>query len=187
MPAHVIDRGINRMTIFQDTQDHEYFLAILRAVARVNHLFVHSYVLMTNHYHAVATPASPQSLPLSMQKLNGEYVRYFNKRYRRMGTLWNSRYKGILITDEYYLLNCIRYVEQNPVRAGMVSRPEDYPWSSYRFHAFGEPSPWLKPHPVYLALGATPQERQMAYRELCGAPLTEAELVEQRRDASGCP
>jgi len=112
-----------------------------------------------------------------MKQVGEEYVRYFNRKYDRIGTLWTGRYRGIDIGDEKYWLTCLRYVEQNAWRAGMVSSPDAYPWSSYRVHAFGESSDWLELHHVYLALGRTPEDRQRAYRAICGIPLADDELA----------
>jgi hypothetical protein len=95
-----------------------------------------------------------------------EYTKYFNRRYSRSGTLWNGRYRSKTIDDERYWLNCVRYVEANPVEAKIVETPESYEWTSYRVHAAGEVSDWLVPHHLYLRLGQTPDERQMAYRAL---------------------
>jgi hypothetical protein len=89
-----------------------------------------------------------------------------NKKYGRTGTLWDGRYRDPIVAEERYFFTCLRYIEHNPVKARMVIRPEDYRWSSYRFHAYGEPSAWLVPHPLYLALGKTAKERQAAYRAL---------------------
>src|SRR2546421_2395059 len=102
-----------------------------------------------------------------MRALGIRYTHYFNRRYDRVGTIWNGRYKGKHIRDATYWLTCLRYVELNPIRAGIVTAAENYEWSSYRVHAFGEPSDWLAPHAVYDQLGATPLERHVAYRELC--------------------
>jgi hypothetical protein len=113
---------------------------------------VHGYALMTNHYHLLATPEDARGLPRTMKELGGRYVNYFNRKHQRIGTLWNGRYRAIAITDETYWLTCLRYVEQNPVRAQMVRTPEMYPWSSYRVHALG--AGVARFHRVCLALGA---------------------------------
>ena len=112
------------------------------------------------HYHLMVTPPDARSLPATMKELGERYVQYFNRRHDRIGTLWNGRYRGLLIHDERYWLTCLRYIEQNPVRAGMVRTPDDFAWSSYRFHALGAESDWLVPHWLYLELGSTPEERQ---------------------------
>lgn len=121
---------------------------------------------MTNHYHFVVTPPTKDSLSLAMGILVGEYTKYFNRSYERTGTLWGSRFQAKPIEDERYWLNCLRYVEANPVEAKLVSAPGQYRWSSYRFHAEGESSDWLVPHRLYLSLGKNAAERQEAYRAL---------------------
>lgn len=119
---------------------------------------------MTTHYHLVVTGQKEASLSSAMQDLLSDYTSYFNRTYSRRGTLWNDRFRAKPIDDERYLLNCLRYVEANPMEAGMVTRPEEYLWTSYRVHATGEPSTWLRLHHVYLSLGRTAAERQAAYR-----------------------
>jgi putative transposase len=106
-----------------------------------------------------------------MQSLGRRYVRYFNDRYNRTGTLWEGRFRTALITDERYWLTCMRYVEMNPVRAGLAGSAEAYPWSSYRTHAFGVTDPLLAPHAVYDALASTADRRQEAWRHMCGPPV----------------
>jgi putative transposase len=179
--VHVIQRGNNRGGIVADDTDREVFIAFLRKAARQHDLSVNGYVLMDTHYHLVVTPADPRSLPETIKQLGERYVPYFNRRHNRVGTLWSGRYRGLLITDERYLLTCLRYLDQNPVRARMVRTPDAYPWSSYAIHAHGAESDWLTPHRLYLELGSTPKERQAAYRAICGAPVTEAEMVDLRQ------
>jgi putative transposase len=166
--VHVIQRGNNRVPIFGSSNDFEQFLELLRRSARNFCVTLHAFVLMTTHYHLIVTPTSVAGLPKMMKALDGGYVRYFNKRHERIGTLWNGRYRGLPLEDERYWLTCLRYIEQNPVRAGMVQAPHDYQWSSYSAHAFGRWPTWLTPHAVYQSLGRDDGERQRAYRELCG-------------------
>ena len=166
--VHVIQRGNNRVPIFGSSNDFEQFLELLRRSARNFCVTLHAFVLMTTHYHLIVTPTSVAGLPKMMKALDGGYVRYFNKRHERIGTLWNGRYRGLPLEDERYWLTCLRYIEQNPVRAGMVQAPHDYQWSSYSAHALGRWPTWLTPHAVYQSLGRDDGERQRAYRELCG-------------------
>jgi len=166
--VHIIQRGNNRLPIFGSGTDCEHFLEILQRVARNCCVTLHGFVVMHTHYHLIATPTSSGSLPKMMKALDGGYVRYFNKRHERIGTLWNGRYRGLAIEDERYWLTCLRYIEQNPVRAGMVQSASDYQWSSYAAHAFGRWPTWLTPHAIYQALGRNDGERQRVYRELCG-------------------
>jgi putative transposase len=178
---HVFHRGINHDTIVRDEFDHEQLLRlIVRATVR-HGVGVHAFALMRTHYHLVVTPPDEGILPRTMQKIGVGYTRYFNRKYGRIGTMWNERYSAILLDDERYCYNCLRYVDLNPFAAHVVSAPEDYRWSSYRVHALGEACEWLTPHPLYLALGPTAGVRQTAYRAMCAVPLTEAELTLQRR------
>jgi putative transposase len=181
---HVIQRGNNRVAIFRDSADYEVFLTLLKRATERYRVALHAYVLMTNHVHLIATPAGSESLPRTMQSLGVQYVRFYNDKYNRIGTLWNSRYRGIHIENETYWLTCLRYVEQNPVRAGMVRTPADYRWSSYGAHAFGNWPTWLSPHPAYKSLGPTNKTRELAYRAICGTQLTEDQLVLSRRPIS---
>tara|TARA_R110000782_G_scaffold95271_3_gene179213 strand:+ start:255 stop:869 length:615 start_codon:yes stop_codon:yes gene_type:complete len=127
---------------------------------------IHAWVFMTNHVHLLATPSGPDSIGLMMQALGRRYVRYFNSRHRRTGTLWEGRYRSCLVDSDEYLLQCQRYIELNPVRAAMVTAPGDYRWSSYRTNAFGKASRLVSPHPFYKQLGSTEAERQSVYRTL---------------------
>jgi putative transposase len=178
--VHVIHRGNNRGAIVRDDRDRWTFLALLRRAIERHQLAVHGCVLVDTHYHLLATPADADSLTGTMKELGERYVRYFNDRHHRSGTLWNGRYRSLLIHDDRYWLTCLRYIEQNPVRAKMVRAPEAYRWSSYRLHALGEEADWLTPHWLYLALGSTPQERQLAYQSICDVSVTPSEMVEQR-------
>jgi len=178
--VHVIHRGNNRGAIVRDDADRAVFVALLRRTVARHGLRVHGYALMDTHYHMLVTPPDPVCLPATMKEFGGRYVRYFNRRYERIGTLWNGRYRDLLIHDERYWLTCLRYIEQNPVRARMVQRPDDFHWSSYRFNALGARSDWLTPHSLYLGLGSTAKERQLAYRTICEVSISDTELVEQR-------
>jgi putative transposase len=164
--VHVIQRGNNRGPIFTDDLDYETFLEFLSASAAERGTSVHGFTLMTNHYHLVVTPDHKTALARTVKHFGGRYVQYYNRRHGRTGTLWDGRYRDPVVADEGYFFTCLRYVEHNPVKARMVSSPEAYRSSSYRFHAYGEPSAWLVPHALYLALGKTPKERQAAYRAL---------------------
>ena len=174
---HVIHRGNNRITVFDDDPDFELFLVFLKRASQRYGVNVHAFALMTNHYHLIATPTDAGGLAAMMKAANGRYVRFFNKKYARIGTLWNGRYKAIPIQDESYWLTCLRYVELNPVRANIVTKPEAYRWSSYRAHAFGDAPSWIAPHPVYDSLGSDAESRRRIYRELCKPALTPTEVT----------
>jgi putative transposase len=163
---HVIQRGNNRAACFHDARDYAFYLSELQASAVQFGVAIHAYVLMTNHVHLLVTPETAQSCPRMMQSLGRKYVSYFNTTYRRTGTLWEGRYKSTLVDTETYCLVVSRYIELNPVRAGMVRLPGDYTWSSYQANSLGKPIRLLTPHAAYLALGRTQEARQENYRSL---------------------
>ncbi|MGH8400106.1 MAG: transposase [Gammaproteobacteria bacterium] len=182
-PHHIIQRGNNRQAIFADTQDYAVYLEWLREAAKRFRLYIHSYVLMTNHVHLLATPSTAESMGHTLQSLGRRYVQYFNYTYGRTGTLWEGRYRATAIAAEDYLLLCSRYIELNPVRAGMVNSAAHYRWSSYRHNAQGRNDAMLSPHPVYQRLGTDQQARCGAYRELFRYVMDENE-VEELREAT---
>ena len=185
LSVHVMHRGINRMRIFDGDDDYHVFLRMLQYGGRKEGMDVHGFSVMGNHYHVQATPRHAAALARAMKRVNSDYSRYYNKKHQRTGTIWGNRPRMVLIKNDRQWLTCLRYIEQNPVRAGLVSRPEDYPWSSHRVHALGERISWLTPHPVYLALGPSPRARQSAYAAICATPLTESELSVQRSPVPG--
>jgi putative transposase len=165
-PLHIIARGNNRMTIFVDDDDRRFFLAYLSHVAARHALAIHAYVLMTNHVHVLATPATEASASRTMHALGLVYARYFNDRYARTGTLWEGRYRASVIDDDQYLLTCMRYIELNPVRAHIVALPGEYPWSSHRCNAYGRYDPLVTPHALFLTLASRQESRNAVYRDL---------------------
>jgi putative transposase len=170
LPVHVVQRGNNRQVYFASDADMKAYAHWLRAGAEKYGVAVHAWVFMTNHVHLLLTPSSrsgaADSVSRCMQYLGRYYVPYFNHRHQRSGTLFEGRFKSNIVQARGYLLACQRYIELNPVRAGMVSDPADYTWSSYRAHAFGgrgRAKMW-QPHPEYLALGDSEPAREAAYR-----------------------
>ena len=166
LPVHVVQRGNNRQVCFADEPDIKAFANWLREGADRYGCSIHAWVFMTNHVHILLTPHGKRSVSNCMQFLGRHYVRYFNFRYERTGTLFEGRFKSNIVQNQAYFLACQRYIELNPVRAGMVGDPADYSWSSYRSHAFGQPAKMWKPHGEYLALAQTQATRQVAYRRL---------------------
>lgn len=167
MPVHVIQRGNNRQNIFFSDKDYQKYLEILASSAQDYGCAIHSYVLMTNHVHLLLTPDSEESLPAVMQSIGRTYVRYFNDHYQRTGSLWEGRYKSALIDSERYFLTCSRYIELNPVRAGMVDLPAEYKWSSFAVNALGKCCSFITPHELYLRLGNSCSSRAKSYHSLC--------------------
>ena len=119
---HIIQRGNNRQTIFTDDAERRQYLAWLGEISEDRGLDIHAYVLMTNHVHLLATPNAADSVSKTFQSLGRRYVPYFNSRQDRSGTLWEGRYRSALVDSESYLLACSRYIELNPIRAGLVRR-----------------------------------------------------------------
>ena len=166
VPQHVIQRGNNRQICFASEGDFAAYLGWLKDYATRFGVEVHAWVLMTNHVHLLLTPKEQGAISLMMQSLGRQYVRYFNYRYKRSGTLWEGRYKSCVVDAENYLLALYRYIELNPVRANMTSDPANYVWSSYQVNALGKVSSLCTPHALYLLLGADKLERELAYRDL---------------------
>jgi len=132
--------------------------------------------MMTNHTHLLCTPRQEKGISSMMQALGRRYVRYFNYEYKRSGTLWEGRYKSCLIESRTYLLKVYRYIELNPVRAGIVLSPEDYRWSSYRINALGKASDLCTPHPEYMMLGSDTKERCNKYQALFEYHINDREI-----------
>ena len=174
-PHHVIQRGNNRQAIFVDRADQEKLLTLLGENAMRFGVALHAYVLMSNHFHLLATPSSADGLPHFMQAVGRSYVRWFNDRYGRSGTLWEGRYKSTLIQTDRYLLACMVYIDLNPVRAGMVAEAREYRWSSYAHYVGLRQDRLLTPHPLYWSLGNTPFAREAAYADLVRAGVSAAD------------
>ena len=181
VPQHIIQRGNNRQATFYVDADYRFYRRCLREAATKYGCAIHAYVLMTNHVHLLAcAQESGDGLSRMMQHVGRRFVRYINDVHERSGTLWEGRYRSGLVDSEQYFMRCCRYIELNPVRAGIVAAPVDYRWSSYRCHAHGAEDPLLSPHDQYQRLGSTPQERQCAYRALFTDALNEDRLSEIR-------
>lgn len=183
---HVIQRGNNRQATFFENSDYRKYLECLRESGERYGCRIHSYVLMTNHVHLLMTPLEPDGIGKMMQSVGRKYVQYLNTKYRRTGTLWEGRYKASPIESDGYLLSCYRYIELNPVRAGIVKCPGDYPWSSYQRNAFGRESGIVRPHERYRALGITENAMQQAYRELFRTTLNNELLQKIRETINQC-
>ena len=185
LPLHVIQRGNNRTACFYADRDYALYLQHLEELARRFGCAVHAYVLMTNHVHLLLTPDGEDGASLLMKRLGQRYVQYVNRTYRRSGTLWEGRFRSSIVQQQGYLLRCQRYIEINPVRAGIVRHPGDYRWSSYRSNAEGSPSRLLTPHEVFVALGAQEGERLAAYRALFQSELDLEQVKEIRLAVNG--
>ncbi len=183
IPWHIIQRGNNRSVCFYAEADYQFYLHYLQEFALKFGCAIHAYVLMTNHVHLLLTPQHPDSASLLMKHLGQRYVQYINRTYQRSGTLWEGRFRSCLTQTEDYVLACYRYIELNPVRAGMVNQPQDYRWSSYHTNALAKASSLITPHEEYLRIATDEQSRLTAYRALFKSHLDEA-IVGQIRNAT---
>jgi len=180
IPLHIIQRGNNRSACFFGDVDRRFYLKCLAETARRRGCAIHAYALMTNHVHLLVTPQAPGAASAMLQDLGRRYVRVINEIQGRTGTLWEGRFKSNLIDSETYLLTCHRYIELNPVRAGIVIDPADYRWSSHTCYSSGRPDPLISEHQVYLKLGPNPESRRKAFRSLFGDPVDENDLKRLR-------
>ena len=185
IPWHIVQRGNNRSACFYAEQDYHYYLDTLAKQAEKWECQVHAYVLMTNHVHLLLTPTHREGPSLLMKHLGQRYVQYVNRTYRRSGTLWEGRFRSCLAQSESYVLTCYRYIELNPVRAGMVSHPGAYPWSSYRANGEGRANLLMSPHDEYLRLGQDDASRCTAYRGLFQAHVDDDMLADIRQATNG--
>ena len=161
---HLLQVGIDRQSIFRDDEDRLQFLGWLREAARQFQISIHAYVLMPDHLHLLATPLDQTGLGRMMQLLGRHYVPYFNRKYVRSGTLFQGRFKTSVLEPEPYLVNCMHYIESNPIRARLVASVEDFRWSSYAHHAGIQADAVVIDHSSYWSLGNTPFQREANYR-----------------------
>ena len=178
---HILQRGHDRQPIFRDADDFQCFLGWLREAAKLYSVALHAYVLMPDHLHLLATPHDAIGLGRMMQWIGRHYVPYFNRKYQRAGTLWQGRFKASVVEPHRYLMLCSRYIELNPVRAGLAASAADYPWSSYAHHVGIRSDPMITDHAMFWALGNTPFQREQVYRQFLEEvpPAAEIALLNQ--------
>lgn len=165
-PLHIMHRGNNRQALFKSDEDmmrikEDIALSLLKSQCSL-----HAYVIMSNHIHLLITPENKAQLAIFMQSLANRYVRYFNAIHQRTGTIWEGRFKSCLVDSEQYLFTLHKYIEMNPVKAGMVGNVADYQWSSYRHNALGQTDPLITEHLLYQALGDDLAQRNECYKAL---------------------
>ena len=176
-PHHVIQRGHNRQVVFASDADYRRYLLDLEELKDMFDVRVYAYCLMTNHVHLLLAPmGAVTGMGQLMKTLAARATRYRNKLEGRSGTLWESRYKSSPVQSDQYLLACCRYIELNPVRAHMIDRPEDYPWSSYRQRMGMERHYWIDENSCYQGLALTESERRERYGRFISDVIPEREL-----------
>jgi putative transposase len=177
---HVVQRGNDRMPCFFDDADRHLYLTALREMSLRYGCAIHAYVLMSNHVHLLVTPDSAGAVSRMMQGIGRIYVAEINARHRRTGTLWEGRYKSCLVDGDRYALACYRYIELNPVRAAIVAKPAEFPWSSHHANADDGVNPILRQHSSYRSLANSDEERRHAYRALFDEVLSSKDVSEIR-------
>ena len=129
---HVINRGNQKQSIFKEELDFKKYLEILRHYKKKYNFKLYAYCLMPNHIHLVVDIRKTSELAKIMQGLTQTYTVWFNNKYNKVGRLWQGRFKSMLIQKDKYLIDCLRYIELNPVTADITSSPADYSWSSWQ-------------------------------------------------------
>jgi putative transposase len=180
---HIVQRGNNRMRCFSADEDFAVYLALLRQLAPKQECAIHAYCLMPNHVHILATPARLASSAALMKELSQRYTHYFNEKHQRTGTLWEGRFRSCVAESARYALACYRYIELNPVRAGIVPHPALYPWSSYAVNIGIHVDPLLAHHAEFTALASDDRPRRAVYRHLVEQGLAPS-LLAAIRDAT---
>ena len=178
----MIQRGNDRIDCFRRELDYVTYLRMLAVAREREDCRIHAYVLMTNHVHLLLTGPRPDSISRAMKSVGEGYVRYFNRTHSRTGTLWEGRFRSSIVDAAEYLFTLYRYIEMNPVRAGMVPRPGAYRWSSHNANAHGEPDDLVSPHPLFVNMDVTESARRRAYRALFTVP-EPADALERIRAA----
>lgn len=176
-PHHIIQRGHNRQTVFAADEDYKYYLDTLKEWKKELNCKVHAYCLMTNHIHLIVDPGeNPENIGLLMKRLAGRQTRYVNALENRSGSLWEGRYKSSIIDSNHYLLACCRYIECNPLRAGMVESVWEYKWSSSAAKVGLKKESWLDFDDFYLGLDDNEEKRIEKYKAWMRESASDEEL-----------
>ncbi|MFW5432136.1 MAG: transposase [Methylophilaceae bacterium] len=183
-PLHIMHRGNNRQDIFQSEEDMIRIKEDIEQSLAKSNCALHAYVVMTNHLHLLITPEDKEDLTVFMQSMANRYVRYFNAKYQRTGTIWEGRYKSCLIDSEQYLFTLYRYIEMNPIKANMVTALTDYQWSSYGHNALGQTDSLITEHALYKDLGSNTKERHTNYQKLFNRLKTTPKQEDQITEAT---
>jgi putative transposase len=185
LPVHIVQRGNDRMECFREDNDFLFYRTQLSRLCKKFECALHAYCLMTNHVHLLLTPASANACAGQMKELSQTYAHYFNRKYARTGTLWEGRFRSCLVESAPYVLACYRYIELNPVRAGLVAHPSLYPWSSYAANAGIRDDALIAPHGEFTSLGTETKKRHSVYRSFTEEALAPAMLAEIRAATAG--
>ncbi len=166
---HIMQRGNNRQMIFTKNADCKRFLSLVKKYKAKYPFELYNYCLMKNHFHLLVKIHKKESLAKIMQGILQSFGYYFKEKYQYTGYLYQGRYKSKIIEKDEYLLECARYIETNPLRAGIVKNLDNYKWSSYTFYAYGDEKPLLTPNPLYSTFGRNKTGRK-SYRDYVLTP-----------------
>jgi putative transposase len=174
---HIIQRGLERRSIFRGDRNKERFLQYLSESHFKYNLICHAYCLMDNHYHLIIqTPKA--NIAQIMHYINASYVMYYNKKHKRNGPLYQGRYKSFLVEADEYLYQLSRYIHLNPIRAKIVGRPEDYGWSSYVYFIRKEkPKKWLETNFISSSFASSAKKARRAYEDFVLAGIQKEKLI----------
>jgi putative transposase len=180
-PHLVLLTGNDGRAVFADDPDRRVWLTCLETWLARCQVRLHAYVLLPSQARLLLTPEDASGLPRLMQAIGRDYVRYFNRRHGRSGTLWEGRYRATVLQPERHLLACMAWMDTRPVADGLAARAADYPWSSHAHYAGLRADPLLTPPPAYWALGNTPFAREAAYTAQveAGVPAAQAQAIER--------
>ena len=178
---HIIQRGNNRCDTFRSLRDFHFYQDCLLEALFEFKVQMHAYVLMTNHVHLLMTPSTEDGISQTMQAVGRRYVSNFNRSHARTGGLWDGRFRSILIDTERYLFTCMRYIELNPVRAGLVAQPKEYRWSSFHANVSGNVDQLVTPHQRYLEISKDPVRRRAGYALMFADSFTDEDLTALRK------
>jgi putative transposase len=185
---HALNRGNNRAAVFDTTYDYQLFLHALAQTQRRYPFQLYGYCLMTNHFHLLLAPDAGQSVSRILQSLTVAHTWHYHQSHASLGHVWQGRFKSPVIQNDDHALIVLRYLEANPLRAGIVQDLVRYPWSSYHAHGLGHADPLVSPLPQWTRLGRDAAARQAYWRRWVHVPLSEKELAGVRRSVvSGRP
>jgi putative transposase len=177
---HIITRGNNRQFLFREAEDFEFYMEQVRRYKERYEVAIVHYCIMSNHVHfLMRNESGERGISKMMQGLGMAYARYYKKKRRKTGHVFEDRFKSIWIETDAYLLECGRYIERNPVRAKMVKKADEYKWSSYRYYAYGEPDALITENILYQGLGQTPEECREAYCGYVGTPRAYESIIDK--------
>src|SRR3990167_2466223 len=163
---HIMTRGNNCNVVFRQDDDYWYFLDLLRKYKKLHPFDLYHYSLMPNHTHMQVRTKNAPDFATFMKKLNLAYFYHYKQKYDLVGHFWQDRYKSQPIGKDSYFIQCGKYIELNSSRASLVKKPEDYPFSSYRYYAYGKPNNLITKDIFYDDLGKTKEKREKNYRKL---------------------